>query len=342
VIPYALPFREPYVTSRGRLDRREMVLLRLHFVTGVTGLGEAVPLSLRGGTALDEVVRELVAWGRLAVAGAQTPSTTGMSAPARVATSMALSDAEAREKEIPLHTLLASGSPAEPVPCNATLTSATPEGVLAQAETWADDGFTVFKLKLGTGDDVAVVESLRNGLGPEVKIRIDANGSWELDEAAAILASIEPFDIELAEQPVLGLPGMMELREKTSIPLVADEDVFDVSSAKRAAEMGACDAVTVKLSKIGRLKAGLDGHLPTYLSSALDGPVGIAAAAHVAQILNADPPWDAVAHGLATERLFSSTIAEQGPLLDGAFLPVPSGNGIGITIDEAALEAHRL
>ena len=49
VIPYALPFREPYVTARGRLERREMVLLRLRSEDGLTGLGEAVPLSLRGG-----------------------------------------------------------------------------------------------------------------------------------------------------------------------------------------------------------------------------------------------------------------------------------------------------
>ncbi|MGK2931739.1 MAG: hypothetical protein ACSLFD_03045, partial [Solirubrobacterales bacterium] len=53
-------------------------------------------------------------------------------------------------------------------------------------------------------------------------------------------------------------------------------------------------------------------------------------------------PWSTVSHGLATERLFSATICEQGPLLEGALLPVPDGNGLGITIDQAALEAYRL
>lgn len=318
-----------------------MVLLRLQ-TDAATGLGEAVPLSLRGGTALEDVVSELVAWGKVAVEGKQVPSTTRMSPPASVATAMALSDAEAREKELPLHALLAADSPSEPVPCNATLSAGTPDEVAVQAEDWAADGFTVFKLKVGTGADVAVVEAVRKALGPEVKIRIDANGTWTPAEAAMILDSIEPFDIELAEQPVSGLAEMAELRERTSIPLVADEDVFDISTARRAGELKACDAVTVKLSKIGRLDARLGGSLPTYLSSALDGPVGIAAAAHVAQTLEASEPWSTVAHGLATERLFSATIAEQGPLLDGAFLPVPAGNGIGITIDESALEANRL
>ena len=59
VTPYALPFREPYVSARGRLERREMVLLQLRCDEGLTGLGEAVPLSLRGGTALAQIVEEL-------------------------------------------------------------------------------------------------------------------------------------------------------------------------------------------------------------------------------------------------------------------------------------------
>jgi L-alanine-DL-glutamate epimerase-like enolase superfamily enzyme len=63
VIPYALPFREPYVTARGRLDRREMVLLRLRSGDGLTGLGEAVPLSMRGGIGLAQVVEELEGLG---------------------------------------------------------------------------------------------------------------------------------------------------------------------------------------------------------------------------------------------------------------------------------------
>jgi len=98
----------------------------------------------------------------------------------------------------------------------------------------------------------------------------------------------------------------------------------------------------VKISKIGGLGVDLGGHIPTYLSSALDGPVGIAAAAHAAQILPPDSPWPGIAHGLATERLFESTINNEGPLLEGATLPLPDGTGLGITIDEDALQAARI
>jgi len=337
-----LPFRQPYVTSRGSLDARQLVLLRIRTAGGTIGLGEAVPMALRGGTSISEIVDELQGWGSLAVEGDQFPNATRMSTPARVAIEMAISDAESKERGMPLHEYLAAGSSASPVLCNATLTTGTPAGVLEQAEAWAADGFTVFKLKVGSGDDSAQIEAVRDGLGPEVKIRIDANGSWTVDEAAAILDQIESFDIELVEQPVADLEGMAALRARTSIPLVADESVASEADAKAAVDLEACDAATVKLSKIGHLDPSLGGHLPTYLSSALDGPVGIAAAAHVAQTLPQSGPWSSVAQGLATERLFDGTIAEQGMLLDGPHLLVPDGNGLGITIDETALNVHRL
>ena len=84
--------------------------------------------------------------------------------------------------------------------------------------------------------------------------------------------------------------------------------------------------------------------LPAYISSALDGPVGIAAAAQVAQTLReatgAERPG--LAHGLATQRLFSSTIASvECELRDGMLYP-PAGPGLGVEIDEAALAAHRI
>src|SRR3954447_22372318 len=82
VIPYALPFKEPYVTARGVLRQREMVLLRVRDADGVVGLGEAVPLSLRGGVGLTEVVRELERW-------AQHREDKGLSAPARCAVATA-------------------------------------------------------------------------------------------------------------------------------------------------------------------------------------------------------------------------------------------------------------
>src|SRR3954454_21486148 len=118
VIPYALPFKEPYVTARGALTRREMVLLRGGGGDGVVGLGEAVPLALRGGVSLGEVVRELEFWG-------EDREVDGLSAPARCAVETALMDLGGRRigKE------LGEGVRDEAVECNATLVAGPPEAV---------------------------------------------------------------------------------------------------------------------------------------------------------------------------------------------------------------------
>jgi L-alanine-DL-glutamate epimerase-like enolase superfamily enzyme len=351
VIPYALPFKEPYVTARGVLQRREMVLLRVRDEDGVEGLGEAVPLALRGGVGLRDVVRELEAWG-------EDQGVQGLSAPVRCAVGTALMDLRGRRtgKE------LGEGERDEAVECNATLVSGPPDAVAAEAERWAQAGFTTFKLKLGAesaktvpqeplsrtrrNDDVGQVRAVRDALGPEVRIRVDANEAWDLETAKATLAELEPFGIELAEQPVAGLEAMAELAASTSIPLAADESIVSLEEAEEAAALGACAYTGVKLSKVGGPEAALAiaDVLPAYVTSALDGPVGIAAAAQVALSLaeTTHPERLHLAHGLATQRLFASTIASVEYEIRDGLLHLPPGPGLGIELDEEALQAHRI
>ena len=351
VIPYALPFKEPYVTARGVLQRREMVLLRVRDEDGVEGLGEAVPLALRGGVGLEEVVRELEGW-------AEHGSVEGLSALARCAVETALMDLRGRR----VGKGLGEGERDEAVECNATLVAGTPEAVAAEAEKWAREGFTTFKLKLGAesarnipqgsfsrtrgSTDVEQVRALREALGPEVRIRVDANEAWDLETAKATLAELEPFGIELAEQPVAGLEGMAELAASTSIPLAADESVASLEEAEEAAALGACAYTGIKLSKVGGPDAALAiaDVLPAYVTSALDGPVGIAAAAQVAISLaeTGHPERLHLAHGLATQRLFASTIAAVECEIRDGMLHLPPGPGLGVEIDEEALQAHRI
>jgi O-succinylbenzoate synthase len=221
-----------------------------------------------------------------------------------------------------------------------------PEAVAADARRWAEEGFSTFKLKLGGGDDVGQVRAVREAVGPEARIRIDANAIWSLEEAKAALAALEPFGIELAEQPVASLEEMARLAAATPIPLAADESVESCADAERAVAAGACAYTGIKLSKVGGPEEALAiaDLLPAYLSSALDGPVGIAAAAQVAQTLaeGARPERLELAHGLATQRLFAATIAAvECELRDGMLHP-PAGPGLGVEIDEDALAAHRL
>ena len=345
VVPYALPFREPYVTSRGRLDRREMVLLRLRSDDGLVGLGEAVPLSLRGGAGLAYVVDELEGLGERDSLdeAALRGDALNLSAPARCAALTALLDLRGRRAAAE-DSIAPTGG--EAVECNATLVAGEPAAVADEATRWADDGFNTFKLKLGSGDDFGQVLAVREAVGPRARIRVDANAAWDMETAKQILKALEPLEVELAEQPVATLEEAAEVAASTSIPIAGDESVENRANAERALAMGACALTGVKLSKVGGSEAAIEiaEVLPTYVSSALDGPVGIAAAAQVAQTLDGTGRSEgtALAHGLATQRLFSSTIASVECEVRDGMLYAPAGPGLGVEIDEPALAAHRI
>jgi O-succinylbenzoate synthase len=235
-----------------------------------------------------------------------------------------------------------------PVACNATLVAGAPGEVAQDAASWAAEGFSTFKLKLGTEDDVAQVRAVREAVGPDARIRVDANAAWSLGTATELLNEIEPFGIELAEQPVASIEEAASLSRVTSIPLSGDESIATREDADLAVAAEAFHVTGVKLSKVGGYFAGMDiaEVLPAYVSSALDGPVGIAAGAQLAQSLDRDRVVlghrAQLAHGLATQRLFASTIAAVECELRGGLLFLPPGPGLGVEIDESALEAHRL
>jgi muconate cycloisomerase len=351
-VPFALPFAEPYVTARGRLERREMVLVRLRTDEGLEGLGEAVPLSLRGGVALEDVVaeiRERVAPQLVGIdLDAESPGqvesiAAGLSAPAAAAIDVARLDLAAKLVSLPLWRALGAKE-AQPVACNATLVAGPPAAVAADADRWAERGFGTFKLKVGVPGDVGQVAAVRDAVGPRARLRVDANGVWTPREAVLRLTAMERHGIELAEQPAADLEDLAAVRNETAIPIAADESINGPDDARRAVELGACQLATVKLSKVGGIgpARAVAAELPVYLSSALDGPVGIAAAAHLAQVLRPAAPWAALAQGLATQLLFADRIASLECEVRDGLLHLPEGPGLGVEIDEGALERLRI
>lgn len=361
VIPFALPFERPYTTATGTLERREMLLVRLRTDTGLEGLGEAVPLSLRGGADLGTVERALLRSARrlrradLSDFSGEQPLRAAVDAfihvaagrrlpgPARAALEMAIFDLAGKAAERPLWSLLGAAG-ADPVRCNATLVAGAPAEAAADAERWASRGFATFKLKLGAGEDVAQVRAVREALGAGARIRLDANASWSVTEAVGVLRMVEPLDIELVEQPVRTLAELAEVAAATPIRVAADESVERGKDARRAAAAGACEMAAVKLAKVGGIGEanGIASELPIYLSSALDGPFGIAAAVHAAQVLPFEGAAAGLAHGLATQPLFAATIAARECSLEGDLLRPPPGPGLGVELDEDALAAHRI
>ena len=350
VIPYALPFREPYVTARGTLTRREMVLLRLRDEDGLVGLGEAVPLSLRGGASIEQVVEELEGLARgscspppsRAATSARRPGCRRAGAlrarPLRGADRAARPRREARGVD---------AGAVSPVPCNATLVAGEPAAVADDALRWAAEGYTTFKLKLGAGEDVAQVRAVREALGaggPDPRRRQRDLGPGR--RRGPSLGELEPLGIQLAEQPVATMERAVELAASTSIPLAGDESVETPEDAAarrphrrlpadrdqalegRRADGGAADRGQPPRLRVERpRRPGRDR--PRGAPGGQAAPAALAGSGERA-------------HGLATQRLFASTIASvECELRDGILHP-PAGPGLGVEIDEEALQAHRL
>jgi L-alanine-DL-glutamate epimerase-like enolase superfamily enzyme len=352
VVPYSLPFREPYVTARGELLERELLLIRIR-ADGLEGLGETTALSLRGGPGLAAIAAEIRdrCWPALLDGGVDPRRiwsavarcrNRGAEAQALAAVDTALHDLVGKASGQPVWRVLGAER-AAPVPCNATLPAANPSATRVLTERWVAEGFRTFKLKVGLPGDVTQVAAVREALGARGVIRLDANGAWDVDQASTRLLALERHTLELVEQPVGTFEQMVELRERLPVRIAADESLVSPYDARRGRELGACDIAAVKLAKVGGISAAMEiGEvIPSYLSSALEGPVGIAAAAHAVQALRARGGDAGIAHGLATERLFSESIG-RGLDTDGDQLIVDDCPGLGVEIDEAALAARRL
>jgi L-alanine-DL-glutamate epimerase-like enolase superfamily enzyme len=244
-VPYALGFRHPYVTARGRLERRDMVLVRLRTDEGIEGLGEAVSMSLRGGAEASALAREIEGSAASELTGfdlnagslAAGWSGRGLSSPVRAAVEVARLDLAAKLVQMPLWRLLGAEA-RQPVSCNATLVAGPPRAVAADAERWAARGFETFKLKVGVPGDVGQVEAVRRAVGPSARLRVDANGVWTPRDAVLRLTAMERHRVELAEQPAADLEDLAVVRNQTAIPIAADESVNGVGDARRAKDLG--------------------------------------------------------------------------------------------------------
>jgi L-alanine-DL-glutamate epimerase-like enolase superfamily enzyme len=185
------------------------------------------------------------------------------------------------------------------------------------------------KAKVGAGDDAARVAAVREALGADVALRVDANGAWDVEQAVRAIAGLAPVGLEFVEEPVHGLRAVREVRARVEVPIAIDE----TAAQEGALEAGAADAVCLKISRCAGISgliaaAGVvrDSGARPYLATTLDGPVATAAALHAAAALSADGP---LAHcGLATLGLFAS-IENQLPAREGV-IALPAAPGLGV------------
>lgn len=200
------------------------------------------------------------------------------------------------------------------IPVNATLPAVEPSRV---AEVLDRFGATrTVKVKVAErgqtlADDVARVRAVRERLGPAGRIRVDANGAWNVDEAEHAAHALAPFDLEYLEQPCASVAELADLRERLrdwDLPIAADESVRKAADPLAVVAAGAADLLVVKAAPLGGITAALGivaaSGLPAVVSSALDSSVGLSMGARLAAALP-DLDYDC---GLGTAALLAADV----------------------------------
>ncbi len=327
----------PLATANGLVASRELLRLRLETADGLAGHGEAAPLEPYDGVplaacraALEDCVGVLEAAEEPASPAARQALLAACEARAALpqalaAVDLALWDLAGRRAGRAVAALLGAEH-AGPVTVNATVGAADRATAASETAAAVAAGFRCVKLKAGLGDDAGRVAAVRAVAGPGVALRLDANGAWTVEEAVAALGALAPADIELCEEPVHGLAGLREVRERSPVAVAMDESAV----LPGALESGAADAVCLKIAACGGISGLLTAAararragLQVYLASSLDGPLGIAAALHAAGVVRPDRPC-----GLATLARFAG-LEDPLPTRDGA-IATPSGPGLGV------------
>ncbi len=325
-----LKLRNPFRLSYGVSETRQAFWLRL---PGDEGWGEGTipPYYGVADETMEAVWREAAESGRElpddpaeieAWVGSQGP------APARCALDLALYDRIARQRGLPLYALLGLPKPA-PMPTSFTIAIDTPEAMARMASE--NSHMPIIKVKLGSDDDEGRLKAIR-AARPDVRLRVDANAGWTLEQAIRQVQVLESYDLEMIEQPLPKeqIEAMGEVQKHTRLPLVADESVQTLQDVERLAAAGV-RGINLKLMKVGGLTPGLrmlkrarELGLQVMLGCMVETSLGTTAMAHLAgladwldldaPLLVSNDPFDGVTYS---------------PALD---LSVPERPGIGVLL----------
>ncbi len=332
--PFQVRLTAPIETAGGSIREREGFLVTVEY-DGEYGVGEATPLpgwteslrECREALARAKAVAAELDWG-IALATLEAPA-------ARHGLSLAFAEARARAAGKPLYRSLGRNEKVERVPVNATLgADDSPSRVAKQATAAVENGFRTLKLKVGTNgteEDIERTRAIRDAVGDEVDIRVDANGAWTLEQARKTTDAFAALDVEYVEQPLPAAELSNHAQLRGSVDIALDESLvpYDIEDI---AEADAADVVVLKPMVLGgpdravetALQARETGIEPV-VSNTFDAVVARTGAVHVAARLPEIRPC-----GLATADLLETDLAlDPAPITDGQIM-VPQEAGLGL------------
>lgn len=278
---------------------------------------------------------------------------------ARAVLDIALHDALGKALGLPVHALIGgSCQPVIPLEWSVSLADDVTT-MIAEARRAVDDyGIKVLCLKVagkgGWQRDVANFEAVRRAVGDDIVIGVDPNTGWTVAETISAMARLRPFNLGYMEQPVLrrDVHGLAEIRGKAEgVPVMADESLFTIQDAAELAAARAVDVFCIKLYKVGGLSAARKIAAIAEASGIQINCGGLAVASQFEAAASAQFCATVPAKRTfgAAEFVFGVGTMGQDPLVaDGAMtirdgsIIVPTGPGLGLVLDEAALERMTL
>jgi L-alanine-DL-glutamate epimerase-like enolase superfamily enzyme len=266
-----LPFVASFAHSAKERTFSDSIVVKVRDESGIEGFGEGAPREYVTGetqaTALAHLVQTL--WPSVArcplapcsrdneVLPEFVPDTcltqTISDGASRSALELAILDLALRLKKLPMAHLL---PPHRHTVCySGVITSGSLETVARYARQMKLIGLRYVKVKVGSGEDVERVRIVRETMGPEVSIRVDANAAWSFDQAVSTIRGLKSFGIVSVEQPLPRsmLAEMAMLRREVEVPLMADESLVTMRDAERLIEAKAADFFNIRVSKCGGL-----------------------------------------------------------------------------------------
>jgi muconate cycloisomerase len=273
-----LPLAQAFSHSAKHRTVSDALIARVESDQGVVGFGEGAPRPYVTGETLDSAIACVASQVWPALRGTTFPAlraTAGLALISRLiptpppqdrvrwhasrcAVELALLDCLLREAGIGLAELLPARR--QRIRYSGVIGTVNVEEARRLAHQMKLAGLSAVKIKVGSGDDVARLGTVREVCGPEVSLRVDANGAWSVEEAASMLAQFEPYQIDAVEEPIASRDpeALRSLKQQTAIPIVVDESLVSVEDARVLVEAGACDIFNIRISKCGGLAPSLD------------------------------------------------------------------------------------
>ena len=339
-------------TALGAASISEHVVVRVETDAGITGIGEVCSVFEKKGrdyaVEIEEILAEvLVGQDAFQISHIVTTMESLLpdSQPAHASIDMALHDIVGKALDTPVFNLL-GGKVRERVPLSYSIPFGTPDEMAEFALERVEEGFRTVKVKIGQSHerDVEAVRRVREAVGGQIVVRVDANMSFtDVDCAIKTIKAIEAFDPELLEQPVKPkeLSAMARIRASVTVPIMADESIWAPPDAMAVIKAGAADIANVYVAESGGLQNArrtfdvceLAG-MPCLIGSMPELGIGTAAQIHLGLAMR-NLKFDSDCCGA---RYHIDELLQTPLQIEDGYALAPPGPGLGIELDEQAIE----